>query len=162
MAPGLQVCSERCTLQVSAHAERGHLHHHQDQALPYSGAGTANGNHMCFRRAVQKDVSRGFALIANSFKLPGYSQDQHMLELLVYLKVLKSSDFCKSGGMCHAGVAGEAHQEAVSANGLGLPDFEDEDDSDELLSDEDAPDLQDEIAKTLTSLKVHSHHHGHI
>lgn len=35
-----------------------------------------------------------------------------------------------------------------------LPDFEEDDDPDELLSDEDAPDLQDEIAKTLTSLKV--------
>ena len=48
----------------------------------------------------------------------------------------------------------EAHQDAVLANGLGLPNFEDEEDPDELLSDEDAPDLQDEIAKTLTSLKV--------
>ena len=55
---------------------------------------------------------------------------------------------------CSAGMAEEAHQDAASANGLGLPDFEDDEDPDELLSDEDAPDLQDEVAKTLTSLKV--------
>ena len=55
----------------------------------------------------------------------------------------------------------EAHQDAVLGNGLGLPDFEDDEDPDELLSDEDAPDLQDEIAKTLTSLKVQSPHHSH-
>jgi len=48
----------------------------------------------------------------------------------------------------------EAHQNAVLSNGALLPDFEDDEDPDELLSDEDAPDLQDEIAKTLTSLKV--------
>ena len=54
----------------------------------------------------------------------------------------------------------EAHQDANLANGLGLPDFEDDEDPDELLSDEDAPDLQDEIAKTLTSLKVHTLVHG--
>ncbi|CAL5221150.1 g3289 [Coccomyxa viridis] len=53
-----------------------------------------------------------------------------------------------------SGTVEEAHQDGVLANGLGLPDFEDEEDPDELLSDEDAPDLQDEIAKTLTSLKV--------
>ena len=36
-----------------------------------------------------------------------------------------------------------------------MPGFEDpEMDPDEALSDEDAPDLQDEIAKTLTSLRV--------
>ena len=50
----------------------------------------------------------------------------------------------------------EAHQDSVMDNGAAalLPDFEEDDDPDELLSDEDAPDLQDEIAKTLTSLKV--------
>ena len=48
-----------------------------------------------------------------------------------------------------------AHQDSVLANGAALlPDFEEDEDPDELLSDEDAPDLQDEIAKTLTSLKV--------
>ena len=48
-----------------------------------------------------------------------------------------------------------AHQDSVLANGPALlPDFEEDEDPDELLSDEDAPDLQDEIAKTLTSLKV--------
>ena len=35
-----------------------------------------------------------------------------------------------------------------------VPDFSEDPDPDELLSDEDAPDLQDEIAKTLTSLRV--------
>jgi hypothetical protein len=42
-------------------------------------------------------------------------------------------------------------------NGAIVPGFEDDEkdqDPDELLSDEDAPDLQDEIAKTLTSLRV--------
>ena len=48
----------------------------------------------------------------------------------------------------------DAHQDAVLANGALLPDFEGDEDPDELLSDEDAPDLQDEIAKTLTSLKA--------
>lgn len=48
----------------------------------------------------------------------------------------------------------EAHQDAVLVNGALLPDFEGDEDPDELLSDEDAPDLQDEIAKTLTSLKA--------
>jgi hypothetical protein len=48
----------------------------------------------------------------------------------------------------------EAHQDAVLANGALLPGFEGDEDPDELLSDEDAPDLQDEIAKTLTSLKA--------
>ena len=48
-----------------------------------------------------------------------------------------------------------AHQDSVLSNGAALlPDFEGDEDPDELLSDEDAPDLQDEIAKTLTSLKV--------
>lgn len=52
-------------------------------------------------------------------------------------------------------MADAAHQDSVQANGAALlPDFEDDEDPDELLSDEDAPDLQDEIAKTLTSLKV--------
>ena len=40
------------------------------------------------------------------------------------------------------------------SNGAVLPDFSEDPDPDELLSDEDAPDLQDEIAKTLTSLRV--------
>ena len=48
-----------------------------------------------------------------------------------------------------------AHQDSVLANGAALlPDFEEDEDPDELLSDEDAPDLQDEIAKTVTSLMV--------
>ena len=52
-------------------------------------------------------------------------------------------------------MADAAHQDSVLANGAGLlPEFEEDEDPDELLSDEDAPDLQDEIAKTLTSLKV--------
>ena len=51
-------------------------------------------------------------------------------------------------------MAEEAHQDAVLANGALLPDLEGDEDPDELLSDEDAPDLQDEIAKTLTSLKA--------
>lgn len=43
----------------------------------------------------------------------------------------------------------------TALNGAVVPDFsEDADHDDELLSDEDAPDLQDEIAKTLTSLRV--------
>lgn len=43
----------------------------------------------------------------------------------------------------------------AALNGAVVPDFsEDADHDDELLSDEDAPDLQDEIAKTLTSLRV--------
>ncbi len=42
-----------------------------------------------------------------------------------------------------------------ASNGAVVPDFsEGADHDDELLSDEDAPDLQDEIAKTLTSLRV--------
>ena len=54
-----------------------------------------------------------------------------------------------------AGTVDAAHPDSVLANGAALlPDFEEDEDADELLSDEDAPDLQDEIAKTLTSLKV--------
>lgn len=56
---------------------------------------------------------------------------------------------------------GAAASDAVSTeapaalNGAVVPDFsEDASHDDELLSDEDAPDLQDEIAKTLTSLRV--------
>ncbi len=46
-------------------------------------------------------------------------------------------------------------ESATLSNGALIPDFsEDPEDPDELLSDEDAPDLQDEIAKTLTSLRV--------
>lgn len=43
---------------------------------------------------------------------------------------------------------------AALSNGAVVPDFSEDPDPDELLSDEDAPDLQDEIAKTLTSLRV--------
>lgn len=47
----------------------------------------------------------------------------------------------------------------MAANGSLVPDFaEPEMDPDEMLSDEDAPDLQDEIAKTLTSLRVRNLH----
>ena len=50
----------------------------------------------------------------------------------------------------------QQQQEAASAaNGGLVPCFDDPGmDPDEALSDEDAPDLQDEIAKTLTSLRV--------
>ena len=49
----------------------------------------------------------------------------------------------------------EQQAEEGAANGALVPDFADpEMDPDEALSDEDAPDLQDEIAKTLTSLRV--------
>ena len=46
-------------------------------------------------------------------------------------------------------------QQEAPVNGAMVPDLEEfEMDPDEALSDEDAPDLQDEIAKTLTSLRV--------
>lgn len=48
----------------------------------------------------------------------------------------------------------EQVEEAALSNGALLPDFSEDLDPDEMLSDEDAPDLQDEIAKTLTSLRV--------
>lgn len=47
-------------------------------------------------------------------------------------------------------------EETEASNGAILPGFDEDEemDPDEMLSDEDAPDLQDEIAKTLTSLRV--------
>ncbi|KAK9915277.1 hypothetical protein WJX75_007010 [Coccomyxa subellipsoidea] len=52
------------------------------------------------------------------------------------------------------GAAAAGEEAAALSNGAVVPDFSEDPDPDELLSDEDAPDLQDEIAKTLTSLRV--------
>ena len=93
------------------------------------------------------------AVLANGLGLPVSGGIQYIRHSLMHGHAEKLI-CCAKQGMFHAGTVEEAHQDGVLANGLGLPDFEDEEDPDELLSDEDAPDLQDEIAKTLTSLKV--------